>query len=289
MENIHDEAQNTKEVLEFLAGCYEDFNNIISIPIKFSRLEKEYNQYFERHILKQIFRKVPTLKNEDSERVKMLAAHYVLNQVKIKNYHKLQEVISKNIESFLEQLDLFTGFDIDHITEYLQNNYEKSDNLLDELAEKKNKSGKANSCKPNLQLFFQKVEGLFSTLVVYQQLLYYKYEMEEFYLSRVKDLKIMTMEKVTQFASSKHSTWMDKVEKVSKKISQQANKEFDSSFKENLSIYFKEKPEINSFIDSYHSTSRYLMKTFKENVSLELGEPYRCSIKLLYSKIKTKC
>ena len=271
MQNSHSNSILDKEVHSFLRKKYKEYKKTLTFPTQTSALQKLYETKLYNEIRTELYKKFPLLRRWTIPELKSLLNCQILNALVLLNFYRLRKFINRIIEKFLNKLDLRGEFEVEAIQVLLKDNIDHNDKIILEMFDCINNPNNIDK-KMTFMVLSTRVQELHSMLIVYQKLLYSKYEMSEFYFDNRDKINQEIVNWILYHSRDKYSDILKKVDKSLQKLCNECYKEFETNFKQNLADIYTKKSYVATYIDAYKSTRKYLVNIFNEHVKNEYGD-----------------
>ena len=270
MDIIYEDPDLYKELLVYLAEVYKSTKKNLKFPTQVSYLQHLYEKEISVEIKRKLLERFSQLKSWNPIDVDSLLEHNILTPLESKNYNKLRKFIDKTLGECLDKISLPADFNIDEIQKLLEDNIPNNDAILLDIADGLNAEHQSFN-KADFDTLNKRIQLLCTTLILYQQLLYFKYEMSDLFYVENSDIRQATITKIWNHLKEMNPGTMKDMDKVFKACQTECTKEFKEVFENNLNELFTKSPKVGTYVDAYKSSRNYLLSLFKENTSNKLG------------------
>lgn len=246
-------------IAELKAVFFEEYMKVL--PMSHQVLRNHFSQ-FKIETFPILFDKLGDQANS-SEMINSIIDKQVLEVAEAENFYRIEEIALKNLKAFVQKFSLDTEVDPTVLFEYLEENIQPTDNVLDDIITKQ--IGSKKKTVKDLDEISRVVETCSVVLVQYQKALCNKYQVPAYYVFKKNEGHSELLERFKKSFPTYHNFLYGIFEKQYALVAESLRGSTDSKQETRLNL--------NARLKEYSDFKSKASQLFINNVEKELNFP----------------
>ena len=288
MEDNTDSTDFYKNLFAYLTSLYKKSKKHFKFPTCETAIIQTYKIEISPKMTKYLYSRFPQTTAWNSSDVETLLEQHILNALKDKNHRRLKKLIGDTLNDFLNKINIFGLFDANAMQIFLEDLVWRNDSIILDMAEELS-TETSKTVSYDEKILNQNLQAIYTILIIYQRLMYHKYEMLDLYLIEKEELCRELRQCIFDRVEVKHPDVFSENKRTFKSCVLECKKEFKEVFETNLAGLYNKNPNIMEYVNTYKSSKEYLRSVFKENASNAIGDtPTDIFLSYYFTEIEQK-